>query len=401
MTGSSAAQGRTALRADPSVTIATAPSARPDAPTSQRLFALDVFRGLTIAAMELVNNPGGDLTYTPLSHVKWAGWTLADTIAPAFLWIVGLSLVLSFTRRLEQGADRRLLMRHAIRRSAILFVLGLYVSNLHDLIPPGGWDTLFTFKILSILQRIAVCYLLASLLVLWFSRRAQVMWTAGFLALYWILLTTYPVPGYGAGYLVRPGHVAYYFDTLLFQSHAHLGEEGIVSYLAAMGTTMLGVFTGQSLLREADPGRRLVRMFLGASVLLVAGTAMAWWIPIVRGLWTPSYAVFMAGVSLQAFACLYWLTDVRGFRTGMMPLVALGRIAILSFVVSTTLSHLLGIKGVVRNGEWVPLKRWAFDGLASVLPSPQFASLVFASGWLTMMLLFAWVLHRRGWVFKI
>jgi predicted acyltransferase len=368
---------------------------------SNRLFALDVFRGATIAAMELVNNPGRGPTYAPLSHAKWAGWTLADTIAPAFLWIVGLSLVLSVTHRVQNGASRRTLLLHSLRRAAVLFALGLYYSNLYDLIPITDWGFLHTFKILSILQRIAVCYLVASVLVLWCSRRTQVIWTVAFLVLYWVMLTSYPVPGYGAGYLERPGHVAYYVDQLVFGSHAHLGEEGVLSYLAAIATTMFGVFTGQMLLRLPSPNDRLVKMFVGASVLAVAGMMMAWWVPLIRGLWTPSYAVFMAGLSLQAFAVIYWLVDVRGIRTGMMPLVALGRNAILIFVLSGTLAHLLGVKGVVHGGQWVPLKSWVFDRMAEVLPTPQAASLVFASGWLGMMLLVAWVMHRRGWIVRV
>ena len=161
-------------------------------PPASRLLSLDIFRGATMALMVLVNTPGdGAHVYGPLQHADWNGWTLTDTVFPAFLWIVGVAITLSLGKRMAQGTPRSHLFAQILRRAAILYVLGLivYVYPLN----------LSTQRLLGVLQRIAICYLIASMIYLTTGVRGQLIWIVSLLAGYWMMMTLIPVPGYGAG----------------------------------------------------------------------------------------------------------------------------------------------------------------------------------------------------------
>ena len=176
----------------------------PITPVPNRLMSLDVFRGATIAAMMLVNNPGTwSHIYPPLRHADWHGWTFTDTIFPFFLWIVGVAIPLSVARRLEQGQSRRELLRHACRRAVILFALGLFLATFGFLIDGSlgrlgfaEWlhNYLTNVRIPGVLQRIAICYLIATAIFLRATLRGQMIWTAGFLVGYWLLMAFAPFP---------------------------------------------------------------------------------------------------------------------------------------------------------------------------------------------------------------
>lgn len=160
-------------------------------PNRDRLLSLDVFRGATIASMMLVNNPGDwSAVNAPLRHTEWHGWTFTDTVFPFFLWIVGVAIPLSVSRRIEQGQSRRQLFLHALRRAAILFGLGLFLAVLGCLVDGSlaekGFttllrDSLLNLRIPGVLQRIAVCYLLTTAIFLRAGIRGQIGWLAGLL----------------------------------------------------------------------------------------------------------------------------------------------------------------------------------------------------------------------------
>jgi predicted acyltransferase len=230
--------------AKPAVPKATAPS-------SGRLMSLDVFRGATIASMMLVNNPGSwDSLYAQLDHAEWNGWTFTDLIFPFFLWIVGVAIPLSTAKRLERGESRTNLFLHVLRRSAIIFGLGLFLAFFSFLIngsyaKAGGFGPWFhevvtTIRIPGVLQRIAVCYLIASTIYLCATLRAQIAWVVGLLAGYWLLMKLVPVPGHGAGVLTPEGNFSAYVDAQILGRHTWNGKpwdpEGLVSTLPAIAT---------------------------------------------------------------------------------------------------------------------------------------------------------------------
>ncbi|HVH13775.1 MAG TPA: heparan-alpha-glucosaminide N-acetyltransferase domain-containing protein, partial [Longimicrobium sp.] len=225
-----------------------APAAPSDAPPrTERLLSLDVFRGLTVAAMLLVNNPGTwSAVYDPLEHAAWHGWTPTDLIFPFFLFIVGVSMAYSLVPRLERGDAPARLFAAAAKRFAILVGLGLLLAAF-----PYYTLDLSHLRLPGVLQRIGLAFLLASAVVLFARPRAQWIVAGALLLGYWAAMTLVPVPGFGAGELSRDGSLAAYVDrTVLGTNHLWASAktwdpEGLLSTLPAVATVLLGVFAGR------------------------------------------------------------------------------------------------------------------------------------------------------------
>ena len=171
--------------------------------------SLDVFRGLTIAAMVLVNNPGTwSSIYWPLEHAEWHGWTPTDLVFPFFLFIVGVSITLAFGRRVEESTVKRDLYLKVIKRTAIIFGLGLFLNGF-------PYFQLSTIRILGVLQRIAICYLIASLIFLTTRVRTQLLIALALLIVYWLVMTRIAAPGFAAGDLSKEGSIASFIDRVI------------------------------------------------------------------------------------------------------------------------------------------------------------------------------------------
>src|SRR5215471_18845098 len=217
--------------------------AQPPATTGQRLISLDVFRGMTIAAMILVNDPGSwSAVFPPLLHAEWNGWTPTDLVFPFFLFIMGTAMEFSFTSRRE-GALRsspNSMMLHVLYRSAIIFALGLFLH----IFPFYPWHRI---RIMGVLQRIAVCYLFAGLTALKTGIKSRIAVIAALLFGYWALMALVPVPGFGAGHLDQDSNLAAYLDRAIMGGHLWKptwDPEGLLSTLPAIATTLLGSFVG-------------------------------------------------------------------------------------------------------------------------------------------------------------
>src|SRR5262245_6453155 len=186
-----------------------------------RLRSLDIFRGITIASMILVNNPGApEDTYAPLLHAQWIGWTFADTIFPFFLWIVGVAITLSTASRGRRADSHASLVWHAARRSLVLFCCGLLVDGI--IFPRRGFPY-FDFgdhlQLTGVLQKIAVCYLVSFLLFLWTGWKGVIVGILSLNLIYLSLLFLYPVPGCGAGVLTMDCNFPGYLDRMLLTGH--------------------------------------------------------------------------------------------------------------------------------------------------------------------------------------
>jgi len=360
-----------------------------------RLESLDVFRGATIASMILVNNLGSYKdAYAQLLHADWHGWTFTDVIFPSFLWIVGVALTLSFARRIERGDGRRLLLLHTLRRAAIIFGLGLLLNGFPHYDPA-------TIRIPGVLQRIAVCYLIAAAIFLYTQVRGQVAAIVILHAGYWMLMMLYPTPGCGAGSLSKECNFARYIDGLLFSGHmwSHTktwDPEGVVSTLPAITTTLFGILTGHLLRWKRTEARRTAWMFIGAGTLVLAGTVLSAWMPINKNLWTTPYTLLMAGLSLGAFALCYWLIDIQGRRKWTRPFAVYGMNAITIYVLSGVLGDALTL---LKPGG-VSLQAMVHNGLLAVL-APKAASAAY--GLLHVLLLYgvAHVMYRRKWFVRV
>ena len=384
----------------------------PTVPT--RLVSLDVFRGLTIAGMLIVNDPGSwSAIYPPLRHAEWNGWTPTDLIFPFFLFIVGVAMTFSFGGRFSRGVSRRALMLKAARRAAILFALGLLLHGF------PGYD-LSTIRVMGVLQRIAVAYLAASAIVLatWRSDRdagwkAQACWAAALLVGYWLVMRLVPVPGAGPG-VWEPGRdLGAFLDRSilgtrhLWASSKTWDPEGLLSTVPAVATVLTGVLAGHWVRtgRASNGGRGdaeiLVGLFLAANAGLFAGVVWSAFFPINKSLWTSSYVLFTSAVALHLFAVCYWLIDVRRWRAWSWPFAVFGMNAIAAFWLSALGARILGLVKVGPAKDEIALKTWAYDTLLASWLRPVDASLAFAILYTLVWLGAMWILYRRRIFIKI
>jgi predicted acyltransferase len=356
-----------------------------------RLVSLDAFRGAVMAFMILVNTPGdGRHVYWPLEHAEWHGWTPTDVVFPSFVWIVGLAMTLALGKRLARGDSRGELFSKAARRAAILFVMGVlvYVYPRFDL---------GTQRILGVLQRIAICYLVTVAIFLTTKLRGQIAWIVGLMGVYWLLMAFAPVPGYGAGRLDVEGNFAHYIDRIVLGSHNYIwtktwDPEGIVSTLPAIATCLLGLIAGHIVGSQRSLRERCLRMLGLGVVLLAAGLICNTWLPINKKLWTDSFTLFMAGLDFILFSGFLWFVDGLGWRRVVKPLVIMGSNAIVIYLASEFLDEAL---------DWVHWRGPIYSHVFAGVGGPYNASLLYAISYVLVLWLFAWFLYRRRWFVRV
>ena len=370
----------------PSATMIDAPA------PPQRLDSLDVFRGLTIAAMILVSTPGSwSAVYAPLDHAAWHGWTPTDLVFPFLLFAMGAAVPFALARR--RGAPRRV-QRHVLRRATILFALGL-VLNAIETPPPIDWAT---FRIPGVLQRIALVYVAVTWMTDRLSLRAQVAIVASALAGYWAAMTWIPVPGVGAGVLTPEGNLASFIDRALLGRHLLTplyDPEGLLSTVPATATAMGGVFAGDWL--RAPPAHdRTARIFAAGGAAAITGLAWGRVFPINKNLWTSSFAMLAAGMAALTLATCHWILDVRGWRRWSRPFAAFGRNPLAAYSLSVGLDSIL-TRWVVGDGA--SLKSELYHRLFAEWLQPccgaEAASLTYAVAYVVLWTVVMLQMHRR------
>ncbi len=340
---------------------------------TERLVSLDVFRGITIAGMVLVNNPGTwEHIYWPLEHARWHGWTPTDFVFPFFLFIVGVAIPLAFANRLESGGSKRDLYLKIIKRTLIIFAIGLFLNGL----PYFG---LAEYRIPGVLQRIAVCYFFASIIFLNTKVRTQIAITIGLLIGYWLLVKFVAAPGFAAGDLTKDGSLPSFVDRVVFGKHVWAqarvyDPEGLLSTIPAISTTLIGVLTGMWLRTEKTRYEKAAGMFVVGAICVAIGWAWNSFFPINKALWTSSYVLFTGGLALQFLAFCYWLIDIKGYRRWAKPFEVFGLNAIALYVVADLIAILLG---TVKVGD-ATLGGWIYNNVFASWASPVNASLAFA-----------------------
>jgi predicted acyltransferase len=335
---------------------------------SERLESLDVFRGLTIAAMILVSTPGTwNAVYPQLDHALWNGWTITDLVFPFLLFAMGAAVPFALARR----RGTRPIGTHVARRALILFALGL-VLNAIETPPPIN---LATFRIPGVLQRIAIVFAVVAWLTERGSLRVQIATVVAALAAYWAALTLIPVPGAGAGVLTPEGNLASYLDRLLLGRHLLnpgpgtrnplFDPEGLLSTVPAIATAMCGVFAGDWL-KERKQAHHSAWLFAAGLAAMLGGLIWGRVFPINKNLWSSSFALFSAGLAAQTLALFHWLVDVRGWRGWSRPLAAYGRNPLAAYFLSVGLDAILtrvtiigsgSLKGIAYRSAFVPWLR--------------------------------------------
>ena len=357
-------------------------------PQSNRLISLDMFRGFTIALMILVNNPGSwSHVYAPLLHAKWHGWTPTDLVFPFFLFIVGVAISLSLTKRIERGDEKSQLMIKIIRRTLIIFAIGLFLS----LFPFFNFSKL---RIPGVLQRIAICYFFASLIFIYANKKMQVFWTVFLLAIYWILIKTIPVPGFGAGVLEPEGNLCWFIDSHLLAGFTWtyapvpgFDPEGIFSTIPAIATVMFGIFTGDWIRSSKEQYEKLAGLFVAGNILLLFGVVMDVWLPINKNLWTSTYSVFMAGMALNFLGMCYWIIDIKGYQSWTKPFVVFGSNALAVFALSALVAKItIYTKWEIADGSVISLKSFLYQNLFHSWAGDYFSSFLYPIMWLLIYL---------------
>jgi predicted acyltransferase len=356
-----------------------------------RLVSLDAFRGATIAAMILVNNPGSwSTTYWPLLHASWHGWTPTDLIFPFFLFIVGVAM--NFSRKSS--------FREALRRTLILFGLGLFGSAY------PAFD-LANLRIPGVLQRIALCYLAAWVIRRLSGPKGQALAAAACLGGYWALMTLVPVPGGVAPNLDPATNLGAWLDNTLLSGHLWAvsktwDPEGLLSTIPAIATTLLGLLAGEWLRSARSMQAKAIGLLAGGLVLTVLGLVWGGWFPINKPLWTSSYVLLTGGLGAYALGLTYWVVDVRGLRGWTAPFTVFGTNAILVYVGSGILADtLLVIKLAGPDGLPVSLYSYLHSLLFASWLGPYDASLGFALATVGVWYLVALALHKKRIFLKV
>jgi len=273
---------------------------------SDRLLSLDVFRGITVAAMILVNNPGSwDAIYPPLEHAHWNGCTPTDLIFPFFLFIVGMSIHFAYQSKLEEGLTKKTFIK-ILKRTLIIFALGIFLAWF----PIFSFDRLSRIRIPGVLQRISLVFFFCSIFYFKTSWLTQLRIVAVFLVGYFLLMALVPVPGVGPASLEPETNLGAWLDRLLLNGHLWSQSktwdpEGILSTVPAIATGLLGVLAGQLFSKIEKPELRTTWLFFAGAVLILAGLTWGLIFPINKALWTSSYVLYTAGIALQFFACCY------------------------------------------------------------------------------------------------
>ncbi len=368
----------------------------------KRLFSLDVFRGMTIAGMILVNNPGdwGNI-YSPLKHAEWHGTTPTDYIFPFFLFIVGVAISLALGRKVESKITKDIYLK-ILRRSAIIFLLGLFIAA----VPYFDFSTL---RIPGVLQRIAVCYLIASLIFLHTNWKQQAIIALVLLFVYWILLTAFTVPNCAITTMDdKACNITAYFDRLVLGlDHIwSLGKvydpEGILSTIPAIATTLSGVLTGTWLRTKKDDAEKVSGIFFVGVSLCAIGWFWNLVFPFNKALWTSSYVVYTSGLALCFLGFCYWLIDIKGYNKWSKPFVIFGVNALALYVGAELLAkslYLINVTG--KNGEAISLQGWIYDKFFLSLATPLNASLLYAISFILLWLFIMWLLYRKEIYIKV
>jgi predicted acyltransferase len=375
-----------------------------------RLLSLDFLRGLIVAAMVLVNNPGSWANiYEPLKHAEWNGCTPTDLIAPFFLFIVGVSIAFSIGDKETLSATHRQIIWRAFQRMLILFALGLFLSLYPKVFtnPIGAFQTV---RIPGVLQRIAAVYLMATIIFIKFSPRSIFKITLGLLVLYWAFMTFVPVPGVGYANLEKETNLGAWIDRSIF-TEAHLWKaavkwdpEGILSTLSAISTSLLGVLAGILLRRKGlSEAEKTAWLFAFGTFAALAGLAWGLSFPINKSLWTSSYVLYTGGLAMIALALCYWLIDVKRYQRFTKPAIVFGVNAIIVFFVCGLLPRTLHlIKVTLPSGSRVGSATYLYKTFFTpYFSSPYNASLAWAIACVLIWMGILWVMYNRKIFIKV
>jgi len=384
-------------------------------PPNQRLLSLDFFRGLTVAAMILVNNPGSwGHIYAPLEHAEWHGCTPTDLIFPFFIWIVGVSIAFAMSSSKADSSTHLKTIGKAIRRGVILYFLGFFLAifgKLMAVIIDGKslLEAFQTVRLLGVLQRIGIVFIISSIIFLKCSTKTIFKTLVIILAVYWALMTFVPVPGIGYPNLEKETNLAAWIDRLvLTESHTWASAktwdpEGVLSTLPAIGTCLFGVLVGVWMRRkDVDQATKVAWLFTAGVAAVILGLLWDLQFPINKALWTSSYVLYAGGLASIGLALCYWLIDVQGYKKFTKPFVVYGVNAITVFFLAGLLTRVLNlIKISNADGTKSPLLEQFYNTFYTPFFSPINASLIWAISYVLGFYVLLYFMYKKNIIIKV
>jgi predicted acyltransferase len=376
-----------------------------------RLTSLDVFRGLTMATMILVNMASLGDTYSWLDHAPWHGCTIADLVFPFFLYIIGVAMAFSLAKYTSGKAPITKQVHWQIfRRSVILFGLGLILNNLlwnFNLTAPKLFPDLEHLRIMGVLQRIGIAFLLSSIAILVLSERGLWILAIEILIGYWLIITFIPALDNADGVFTKFGNFGAYVDRLIITpAHLHKGSkylsdpEGLFGTLPSIVNILFGYLTGAWLKRQSVASKTSVNLLMFGLAALVIGLVWNGFFPINKKLWTSSFVMVTTGWGLISLAACYELVDVRKYTKWFKPLEMMGLNAIFIYVASIILIKLLMVNqigtGEQAKSIYATLNQQLF-GWAGALNSGVLFAIATVLLWMAVAV---WMFHRK-WFVKI
>lgn len=361
-----------------------------------RLISLDLFRGVTIAAMIVVNNQGDwSAVYTPFRHAPWHGWLGADLVFPFFLFAAGASIQLSLSAHIQKGTQRSSLLAKIARRTLILVALGLFLN----LFPFFNFATV---RIPGVLQRIGLCYFFSSLIYLYAGKRLRAGIPIMLLICYAGLLVGVTPHGFGHGSLDPCCTLPGYLDGSLFPGHTYehapapgFDPEGLLSTIPAIASTMIGVAAASMARASMDGTMKRWIMPAAGCAAAAAGAVMDGIIPVNKNLWTPSYVLLTGGLAVLLYSAFHYVCDIRSWRRPAEPFLVLGKNAIVVYVLSSMAGKAMISFSVAGQEGPTKIKNYIFNHAVAPWFEPAAASLLYATAFLLFWWLIMYILYRK------
>jgi len=375
----------------------------------QRLLSLDFFRGLTVAAMILVNNPGSwGHIYAPLEHAEWNGCTPTDLIFPFFLWIVGVSIAFAMSSSKANPSTHKKTIVKAIKRGLILYFLGFFLAIFGKLINDPA-NALQTVRLLGVLQRIGIVFIISSIIFLKVSEKNIFKTLIVILAVYWALMILVPVPGVGYANMEKETNLAAWIDRgVLTEAHTWASSktwdpEGVLSTLPAIGTCLFGILVGIWMRRrDVDNPTKVAWLFSAGIFAVVLGLLLDLQFPINKSLWTSSFVLYTGGLASVALALCYWIIDVQGYKKFTTPFVVYGVNAITVFFLAGLMPRVLNMIQVTKpDGTKTGILVRFYETCYTPYFSPINASLVWAITYVLGFYVLLYIMYKKNIIIKV
>lgn len=361
---------------------------------SHRLIALDVLRGFTMAAMIMVNYPGSEqYVFFTLRHTKWNGLSFTDNIAPIFLFVIGVSITLAYTKRLHDGTKRSSLYKKIFIRALKIFAIGMFLNLMPDFdISNARWT--------GTLHRIAFVFLIGGFIFLNTSWKQQAWITAILLTGYWLLLTVIPTPGFGEVMLEPGKNIVAWVDTKLLPGKMWQGTwdpESILSIIPCVASTLTGMLAGRLMISNLAPNEKANYLMTAGMFSSIAGFFWGLAFPPNENLWTSSFVLITSGFGALLLGALYFLIDIKGRTKGTIVGIAFGANAITTYFLADVLALLF----YRLKFAGLPLNELVVTNLINAGMKPELASLLYALFFVAVNFIPAYILYKKKIFIKL